>query len=144
MKQCLVATWDCEQLVWPARPSRKRPVGVEGRDVPSLVRPTSTSAILLRAGKLPRPQRKPGSGSGHMTLAHASHAGHMILAIKWRPEVGLGTRLGRPRGGPGGVGQGHVCPQNGRRGCSLLCILPILAKSRHISRNTSHRLFLCF
>ena len=45
---------------------------------------------------------------------------------------------------PGGVGQGHVCPQNGRRGCSLLCILPILAKSRHISRNTSHRLFLCF
>ena len=45
---------------------------------------------------------------------------------------------------PRGVGQGHVCPQNGRRGCSLLCILPILAKSRHISRNMSHRLFLSF
>ena len=62
-----------------------------------------------------------------------------------RMELGA-PKMADARGSPcsGGVGQGHVCPQNGRRGCSLLCILPILAKSRHISRNTSHRLFLCF
>ena len=32
--------------------------------------------------------------------------------------------------GTGGVDQGHVCPQNGRHGCSLLCILPILETRR--------------
>ena len=34
--------------------------------------------------------------------------------------------------------------KNGQRGCSLLCIFPILAKSRYIARNTLHCLFLCF
>ena len=63
----------------------------------------------------------------------------------WPELFGMArTKESAQRYQTGGVGQGHVCSQNGRRCCSLLCILPILAKSRHISRNTSHRLFLCF
>ena len=118
-----------------------------------IVPPSSTAPVLLYCDNVAKQARK-GSKQSTKRTTRTNRQNQPATVSNSRDWISNGTYTG--------VEYSHVTcilkllpyfnigehsesrSQNGRRGCSLLCILPILAKSRHISRNTSHRLFLCF